>query len=864
MAATGRNKPRKTGSKETQTEEIFDRDNVPGFERPMFAGPKDYVVSEDELGNKTYMTPSGRTYIVKRKADQRTTRGKVEDWLEEGMPLPSKEQVVETVKALPGAVLDSAERSLSGDATLGEAMGFAPAMGAASLPFKVPENSTRIFGGVRSKTAPLDKLPVKDYVRGSTIFDKEDFTIESPEDQWSETGWFLGPDGRARYEIFITHDDFDIGAGAVYSSSVDTKDLLKGHKPPNKNADSQWLLDNFVQDGTEKSFVGSAFFTYPLGKVVKNKELLEAYPDLETVPVVETPYIPKGSGLYSPDTDIIYLGPGTDDNIKRETLAHEIQHAVQSREAFIGGSSPEEASTFKSYGPELAKLGEQIQRLEDGLRTGKVENNLGSRTRLADMKDSQKNLSVMLYERVYGEEEARAVERRMGFTPEQRQVEFPEDSGRITRTYEFDRGPKLDQSGEKLEFAEGGLVDKQMNFAFMNEGGMIDDGQSVEPTTGNEIPPGSLSEEVADTVDAKLSEGEYVLPADVVQFYGLQKIEGMVDKAKKSLGELEAKDRIKGPAEEDDLPFSDEELLTEDGSEGEEMAFAEGGMVSPYGPNPASQGPGFETVIFVGPDGSEMPILFMNGQPVQQVPQGYVRKDQAKASGTFRSSRAATKPDDNYQPESRGKPVSEWDVEDFEKYANSQQMMDIATKLPALMGPFGGLAGAAMGKMYKFQGAQALEEIDRRMQGELDANSKERLTAVKTQIEENQKSGGGLFGEGEDSFLGQLVKGENPLEKLFGVNKPKTTSGELGRGSSAPRTPVNNTQDDSPQAPKTSPRPKVNPQATQKAVQETQKKQATVSSGTGSDKTVHSFEDNDPRSKGFADGGFVRRRKTAK
>jgi len=67
-------------------------------------------------------------------------------------------------------------------------------------------------------------------------------------------------------------------------------------------------------------------------------------------------------------------------------------------------------------------------------------------------------------------------------------------------------------------FNKGGAVmDDQMEMAFMHEGGIADDGMDVDPVSGNEVPPGSLAEEVRDDIPAQLSEGEYVVPADVVQ-----------------------------------------------------------------------------------------------------------------------------------------------------------------------------------------------------------------------------------------------------------------------------------------------------------------------------------------------------------
>ena len=64
-------------------------------------------------------------------------------------------------------------------------------------------------------------------------------------------------------------------------------------------------------------------------------------------------------------------------------------------------------------------------------------------------------------------------------------------------------------------------LNKQMDL--FNEGGLMDEGNTSDPVSGNETPVGSLNEEVRDDIPAQLSEGEFVLPADVVRFHGLLK-----------------------------------------------------------------------------------------------------------------------------------------------------------------------------------------------------------------------------------------------------------------------------------------------------------------------------------------------------
>ena len=74
---------------------------------------------------------------------------------------------------------------------------------------------------------------------------------------------------------------------------------------------------------------------------------------------------------------------------------------------------------------------------------------------------------------------------------------------------------------DKLKFSKGGAtMNKQMNLAFMQEGGMKDDGMDKDPVSGNDIPAGSMAKEVRDDIPAQLSDGEYVVPADVMAMIG--------------------------------------------------------------------------------------------------------------------------------------------------------------------------------------------------------------------------------------------------------------------------------------------------------------------------------------------------------
>ena len=83
----------------------------------------------------------------------------------------------------------------------------------------------------------------------------------------------------------------------------------------------------------------------------------------------------------------------------------------------------------------------------------------------------------------------------------------------------------------------------------MYHGGMM---EPVDPVSGNPIPIGSTAEEVRDDIEINISQGEYVLPADVVKWHGLEKIMMMQEEAKMGLMAMDAMGLI--PAVEAEEP----------------------------------------------------------------------------------------------------------------------------------------------------------------------------------------------------------------------------------------------------------------------------------------------------------------------
>jgi len=207
-----------------------------------------------------------------------------------------------------------------------------------------------------------------------------------------------------------------------------------------------------------------------------------------------------------------------------------------------------------------------------------------------------------------------------------------------------------------------------------NEGGLQEQGGTKDPVSGNDVPIGSLQEEVRDDIPAMLSEGEFVFPADVVRYYGLDTLMKMRQKAKQGLKVMEAMGQM-GNSEEatlpDDIPFDMDDLELAEGG----VVEAQTGMYVPpnlqgvdttgvgqapvlaptsplpnvggYTPPPiADPTPksftdllgtaGYDELrTYVNDQGQQMQIPFKDGKPLSAIPEGFKPRD-ASADTTVR------------------------------------------------------------------------------------------------------------------------------------------------------------------------------------------------------------------------------------
>jgi hypothetical protein len=306
-----------------------------------------------------------------------------------------------------------------------------------------------------------------------------------------------------------------------------------------------------------------------LSEILDHPELFKNY-DLDSeLRVFFDPNLgDKDYGSFDPKTNTIFLNPSLSDKDLKATLLHEIQHYVQFKESFINGSNPEWEFLYGND-PKVSSLRSSYNNAADEQEKVRVRKEMAKAAYAA-------------YRRSYGEVEANVVGERS------------RPSGFFTGIKErvLGREPAVEAlKRESGRYAEGGMVeDEQMN-RLMQEGGMADDGMNREPVTGNEIPPGSLASEVRDDIPAQLSEGEYVVPADVLRYYGVRFFEDLRAQAKQGMMEMESDGRIGGTpvdaqgapleGQEEELTPEEEQMLQEalGAASGASTGMAMGGMI---------------------------------------------------------------------------------------------------------------------------------------------------------------------------------------------------------------------------------------------------------------------------------------------
>jgi len=375
---------------------------------------------------------------------------------------------------------------------------------------------------------------------------------------------------------------------------------------------------------------------------------------------------------------------------------------------------------------------------------------------------------------------------------------------------------------DELKFNKGGTPMKDQMELF-EDGGLKDEGGTVDEVSGNEVPIGGTKKGVRDDVPAMVSEGEFVFPEDVTRYIGLDKLMQLRQEAKMGLKRMEAMGQM-GNGDEatmpDDMPFSMADLVIVAGDTGEELEMQEGGFItrpttvtrtqpqSTYTSPPQQfttaqptsvrrltpeiQRPqrssidfkklmGEASISYVeyrNAAGANMMIPHINGVPVFPIPEGYTRYEGSNAGDTSTGEEAITEEviqkstAFNEAKESNSDPIIKNAFVEAGSWDNSPIDMYLKEALKFVNGTsatVNGLVTAVSGGVLSpfVYGFSALEK--RRILATIDERIKNNpkqaadLLKIKKALEEGKPLQSAI------SFVANAVKGIG--QKIFGLEK---------------------------------------------------------------------------------------------
>ena len=303
------------------------------------------------------------------------------------------------------------------------------------------------FGGVKAKTADL-KL--------QRIAQDMEKAGASRDQIWKETGWFKGNDGKWRFEIDDSGAKFDQPYAEPWSTFLSNAERNKYGRNFSPSSLPKKQFDQYLKwrDTVETDYNTKNATWRDLGDVMPHDRLYEAHPDLASVRVGRFDHHGKG-GHHNPDQNVIEYGDSTNASGARSLMLHESQHAVQTREGFAKGGNPDapdvrdiarkerDASRLTAK-ERYENLLTEVRAFQDdyieryGMHTGSVSYKEAAgawREQFPEKAFEMDNAFHLMngaapdyhgaYRRLAGETEARNVQTRRDFTPEERRARPP-------------------------------------------------------------------------------------------------------------------------------------------------------------------------------------------------------------------------------------------------------------------------------------------------------------------------------------------------------------------------------------------------------------------------------------------------------
>lgn len=227
-----------------------------------------------------------------------------------------------------------------------------------------------------------------------------------PEDIWRETGNYRGVEGRWKQEISDSSAKLKDNASTI---------LQDAYEAPKKDLRS--VLPGGAADTR-------------LAHVLGHRELYDAYPWTQNIKVRLFPNMGSGAA-YDELANTIKLGPKA---VNEETILHEVQHAIQSREGFAKGGSHAEkfALRYEAEVEAIKKEGQSyLQKDFDNKPLTEYEKSRLPYIQKVLETDKARRAEAPKrafenYQRLAGEVEARNTETRMLLDEMQRRKFFPE------------------------------------------------------------------------------------------------------------------------------------------------------------------------------------------------------------------------------------------------------------------------------------------------------------------------------------------------------------------------------------------------------------------------------------------------------
>lgn len=154
-----------------------------------------------------------------------------------------------------------------------------------------------------------------------------------------KTGWFRGADGKWRWEIDDSDAETDTKWGFLRNPDAKRYNELFEKAYLYDTATAEDLNELQILDKNLKGVRKSPLY---LDEIVRHDKLFEAYPALRDVKVRFEANTGNKEGSYHPEENEFVLRTGLklEPEKLKNTLIHEIQHAIQEQEGFARGTNP--------------------------------------------------------------------------------------------------------------------------------------------------------------------------------------------------------------------------------------------------------------------------------------------------------------------------------------------------------------------------------------------------------------------------------------------------------------------------------------------------------------------------------------------